>query len=96
MLGSSEPAGSLGGIYRFYLQDRKVNQTRNQQKSGKLKDLFGLLLDSEDRSDIFFRNFRVLLEPHGVEEERPLRREKLKSNKLLVIFSLLKSTRRNV
>jgi hypothetical protein len=40
------PAQSLGGIYRFYLQDRKINQTRNEQKSGKLRDYLGLLLES--------------------------------------------------
>jgi hypothetical protein len=50
-LGSLLKVGQcFGGKCRLHLQDRKINQARDQGE-------IGLFFDHDNRSDIFLRNF---------------------------------------
>jgi hypothetical protein len=55
---SSETARRFGGTHGLHLQGQKVSQARNQLRL--LPDsaglLFGLLIKTEDRGDLFLRN----------------------------------------
>jgi hypothetical protein len=57
---SAETARRFGGTYRFHLQDQKGKPSKTADEEGyrlsSTSFLLGLLIDPEDRGDIFLRN----------------------------------------